>query len=229
MAIALLAIVLGPHPIGDYYAESDFYGGYAAGAQLIQHGRLDPSRYGVVGPVYEIALAAIGALTGNLFVAATAISILSAVAALMLWFTTLRKLIDDAAALTVIALLAFNSTFFRYAYSVTTDMLALALASATVAAVILPRGRWAPLGAGALCAVAALTRYSAIALLPGALAYYAWRSSAGRPPRARTIVQFLAGFAVIAVPWLILALRSGSVPGGLLFHDIAYDIYASAR
>ena len=229
LAIALLAIARGPHPIGDYYAESDFYGGYAAGAQLIQHGRLDPSRYGVVGPVYEIALAAVGSLTGDLFVAATAISILSAVIVLLLWFTVLAGLTDAAAALTVTALLAANSTFFRYAYSVTTDMLALAVISAALAVVLLSRGRWGPLGAGALCAVAALTRYSAIALLPGALAYYAWRSSAGRPPRARTIVQFLAGFALIALPWLILSLRSGTVPGGLLFHDIAYDIYASAR
>jgi 4-amino-4-deoxy-L-arabinose transferase-like glycosyltransferase len=139
------------------------------------------------------------------------------------------KAAGDAAALTVTALLAVSSTFFRYAYSVTTDMLALALAVAALAAVILPRGRWAPLGAGALCAVAALTRYSAIALLPGALACYMWRSSTGRPPRARTIAQFLAGFALIALPWLILALRSGTVPGGLLFHDIAYDIYANAR
>src|SRR5262245_59561185 len=190
-AIALLAIALGPHPIGDYYAESDFYGGYAAGAQLIQHGRLDPSRYGVVGPVYEIALAAVGSLTSNLFVAATAISILSAVVVLLLWFAVLQELTNDAAALSVTALLALNSTFFRYAYSVTTDMLALALATAALAVVILPRGRWAPLGAGALCAVAALTRYSAIALFPGALAYYTWRSSADRSPRARTIVQFL--------------------------------------
>ena len=36
------------HPVGDYYAESDFYGGYAAGARLIQSGHLDPSRYPVV-------------------------------------------------------------------------------------------------------------------------------------------------------------------------------------
>src|SRR5262249_2642783 len=137
----LLAIAQGPHPIGDYYAESDFYGGYAGGAQLIQHGRLDPARYGVVGPVYEIALAAVGWLTPNLFIAATAISILSAVAVLLLWFMVLRKLAGDGAALTVAALLAVNATFFRYGYSVTTDMLALALAAAALAAVILPRGR----------------------------------------------------------------------------------------
>src|SRR5262249_37453216 len=144
-AIALLAIALGPHPIGDYYAESDFYGGYAAGAQLIQHGRLDPSRYGVVGPVYEIALAAVGLFSRSRVVAAPAIWVLSAVAVPLLWFAVLRKLTGDVAALTVAALLAVNPTFFRYGYSVTTDMLALALAAAALAAVILPRGRWAPL------------------------------------------------------------------------------------
>jgi hypothetical protein len=34
---------------------------------------------------------------------------------------------------------------------------------------------------------------------------------------------------MVAVPWLIVALRAGAAPGGTLFHDIAYDIYASAR
>lgn len=224
----LLAISLGPHPIGDYYAESDFYGGYAAGARLIQHGRLDPARYGVIGPVYEIVLAAAGLTIRNLFAAATAISILSAMAALLLWFAVMRRLAGDAAALAATALLAVNATFFRYGYSVTTDMLALALAAAALAAVILPHARWAPLGAGALCAVAALTRYSSIALLPGALVICAWRAAPGRA-RLLALAQVMAGFAVIAAPWLILAVRSGAPPGGLLFHDIAYDIYASAR
>src|SRR5438128_4413883 len=55
---AWLAIVWGPHRIGDYWAESDFYGGYVEGARAILRGQLDPSRYSVVGPVYEIVLAA---------------------------------------------------------------------------------------------------------------------------------------------------------------------------
>src|SRR5438876_9068411 len=42
------------HPVGDYFTESDFYGGYASGARLIQQGRLDFSRYTVVGPVHEL-------------------------------------------------------------------------------------------------------------------------------------------------------------------------------
>src|SRR5258706_10597996 len=55
--IALLAMELGPHRIGDYFTETDFYGGYADGARALQRGQLDPARYGVVGPVYDVALA----------------------------------------------------------------------------------------------------------------------------------------------------------------------------
>ena len=50
LAAALLAMVFGPHRVGDYFTETDFYGAYAGGARMIQHGRLIPSRYGVIGP-----------------------------------------------------------------------------------------------------------------------------------------------------------------------------------
>jgi hypothetical protein len=60
LGVALLAMVLGPHRVGDYMTETDFYGQYAQGARLIQHGHLEPARYGVVGPGYELALALAG-------------------------------------------------------------------------------------------------------------------------------------------------------------------------
>jgi hypothetical protein len=46
--LALLWVALRIHVVGDYLTESDFYGGYAPGAALVQHGRLDASRYQVV-------------------------------------------------------------------------------------------------------------------------------------------------------------------------------------
>src|SRR5262245_46378174 len=49
-AAALLWVAFRLHVVGDYYTESDFYGGYAEGARLFQQGRPDPSRYPVVGP-----------------------------------------------------------------------------------------------------------------------------------------------------------------------------------
>jgi 4-amino-4-deoxy-L-arabinose transferase-like glycosyltransferase len=227
--LALLAVVMGPHRIGDYFTETDFYGGYAAGATLIQHGHLDAARYGVVGPVYEIALALVGALTHDLFIAAEAISIIGAVASLALWFMLLARRTQPAFAMVAIAFLAANPTFFRYGYSATTDMLAFALEAAALFAVLASRRASAPLIAGALAALAALTRYSAVVLLPGALLSYAWLAPRDDMPRRRAIAMFLTGFSVVALPWLVFALRSGAPPAAQLFHDIAFDIYASAR
>ena len=80
LGVALLVMVFGPHRIGDYFTETDFYGGYAEGARAIQHGQLDPSRYGVVGPVYDLALALAGGVVRDLFLAAELLSVLCAVA-----------------------------------------------------------------------------------------------------------------------------------------------------
>jgi len=83
VAIVLLGAALGPHRIGDYFAETDFYGDYARGAGLIQHGRLIPARYGVVGPVYELTLALVGFLIRDLFLAAKLISVAAAISPLI--------------------------------------------------------------------------------------------------------------------------------------------------
>ncbi len=227
--VALFAIALGPHRIGDYYTESDFYGGYAEGARLIQHGRLDPARYGVIGPGYEVVLALVAFVSRDLFAAAEAISIGSAVGALLLWFGLLRRRAGPLLALVTTAFLAANPTFFRYGYSATTDMLAFFLEAAALYAMLAMRGARAPLLAGVLSALAALTRYNAIALLPGTVLCYAWLDQAASYSRRRAFALYLVGFAIVAVPWLAIALRAGAPPGAMLFHDIAYDIYAKAR
>ena len=91
LAIMLLAVALGPHRIGDYSTETDFYGAYADGARLIQHGHLDATRYGVIGPVYEVTLALAGLVVRDLFLAAELISVLAMTATLLLWFVLLRR------------------------------------------------------------------------------------------------------------------------------------------
>jgi len=39
----------------------------------------------------------------------------------------------------------------------------------------------------------------------------------------------MTGFAVAALPFVALSLKQGHVPGELLFHNVAYDAFASAR
>lgn len=140
LALALFAVALGPHRIGDYSTETDFYGGYADGARMIQHGRIVAARYGVVGPGYEVALALAGLVVRDLFTAAELISIASAVATVLLWFHLLRRRSNARLALFAALFVAVNPHFFRFGYTASTDALGLALASAALAQLLATGG-----------------------------------------------------------------------------------------
>src|SRR5262245_31786430 len=217
-AAALLAVALFAHPVGDYHAESDFYGGYADGARAIEHGRIDPARYPVVGPVYECVLALVGFTPLDLFLLAKLLSVLAAIVAMAGSAALVGRRAPGAGAGALFAawlpvLLAVNPTFFRYGYSATNDMLALALASF---ALLLLFGRpGAAIPAGAIAALAALTRYSMAVLLPAAaLALAIW--PLGRP-RVREIVPYALGFMLVAAPWTVFSLFHHAIPGAPLF------------
>src|SRR5262245_57725771 len=97
--VALLIFALGPHRIGDYFTETDFYGAYADGARMIQSGRLDPARYAVVGPIYEIALALVGFVVRDLLTAAELLSVISMTVGAWAWSRILARRGDARLAL----------------------------------------------------------------------------------------------------------------------------------
>lgn len=233
LAIAglLLAwIAITKHRVGDVFAETDFYGAYADGARAIAAGHLDPARYRVVGPVYDATLALTNVFTRDLFRAGEVIAVLSAVATLGLWYAIAARLASPAVGLGTVVFLAANAFFFRYGYSVTTDELALALQAGAIFCLVGGRARWAALAAGLCAGLAFLTRYSAIVLVPAAVAHYLWL---GRAPaggrRWRELLSFAAGFLGLALPWTLFSLASGHRPGGELYHNIAYEVFARAR
>lgn len=226
--LALLAIALGPHRIGDYLAETDFYGDYAKGARLIEHGRLLPARYGVVGPVYEIALGLLGFVVRDLFLAAKLLSIAAAVGTVALWRRILERRGDTRVALAMVLFLAVNPFLFRYGHSASTDALAIGLQAGCLALLLTAEGARAIALSGVLAGVAFLTRYNAVALLPAGLiaALAGWTTSRRRRGDA---FRFLAGWALPVLPWTLYALGHG---GGLaiqLHHNIAYEVFARAR
>ncbi len=227
-AATLLAVALGLHRIGDYFTETDFYGAYAEGARLIQHGRLMPSRYGVVGPGYEAVLALVGFVVRDLFVAAELISVAAALVTALLWTGLVRRLTDGRLALFALLFLVTNPVFFRFGYSTTTDALALALQTLALWLLLTRAGPRGALAAGALAAAAFLTRYSAVALLPaGILAISLGATRA--PRRGRDALAFAAGFALPVVPWVIYCVSHGSGFSFQLHHNIAYEVFARPR
>jgi tetratricopeptide (TPR) repeat protein len=228
VALALLAMVFGPHKVGDYMTETDFYGQYAEGARLVQHGRLEPARYGVVGPVYEIVLALVGLVVRNLFLAAGLISVASATGALLLWAALLRRRAGAGLALGAVLFVATNATFCRYGYSVTTDALALALQAATLYVLLARRGPRAAAWAGALAGIAFLTRYTAGVLLPAGLLAVALGGTL-HERRGRAALGFALGFLAPVVPWVAWSYARGAGVSFQLHHNIAYEVFARSK
>jgi hypothetical protein len=226
--IALLAMILGPHKIGDVFAETDFYGGYAQGARLLLHGHLDPTRYGVVGPGYEIALAMLGVVIPNLFVAAELLSLAAMVGGLLLWIHILSRRTDSRLALVAALFLATNATFFRYGYSVTNDALAFVLQAGALALLLLGSSTRSIALAGALAALAFLTRYNGIALLPAGIAAI-FLGGTPYADRRRAALLFAAAFVLVVAPWVAFSLAHGQRFSFQFHHNIAYDVFARSK
>jgi len=220
--LVLLWLALFFHRVGDYLTESDFYGGYAPGAELIRHGRLDASRYQVVGPLYELALALGGFVVRDLFTVGKLLSVAAACGALISWWLLLARRAGVAVGFWAVVLLAVNPHFTRYGFSATTDMLAIGLQAACLFALFGSRARFAALASGALAGLAALTRYNAAVLLPAGLVCIAWPGAVAGASRKRAAALFLAGFAAVASPWLIVSLSQGQVPGAMLVRNFIY-------
>jgi tetratricopeptide (TPR) repeat protein len=228
--LGMLGMIFGPHRVGDAMTETDFYGAYAEGALMIQGGRIDPSRYGVIGPGYEVALALVGFLVPDLFLAAGLLSLVSATVALLLWFRIVAGRADARVALLACAVLVTNGHFLRFGYSATTDALALSLQSLALW-LILERSRTrAAVVAGVVAALAFLTRYNGIFLLPAGaliLALGGGAPAAGRTrrDRLRVVTAYAAGFIVVAGAWMLFARAHGATTGSQLHHNIAFEVF----
>ena len=216
-AIALVGVAFGFHPVGDYFTESDFYGGYVTGARGILHGQFDFGRYGIYGPLYELVLAAVGGVLRDMFVAARAISVVSALGVLASSWWWARRRFGAAAAAWLVALLAVNPTFVRYGYSASTDMLSFGCFALALALLLGHCGTPAAIIGGAVAGLAALTRYNLASLVPGAL--LVWLARRPWPSGVRAAAGFALGFAVVVGAFAIPAARSGHIPGAMLFRE----------
>lgn len=228
LLIALLIMIIGPHKIGDYMAETDFYGAYAQGAHLVQQGRLLPSRYGVIGPGYEVMLGLLGFVIRDLFFAAELLSALATVAVVLLWFHMLRARVGARLGFFTVLFMVTNGTLFRHGYGALTDAPAIALQAGALFLLLVGQRERSLGGAGLLAALAFLTRYNSIVLLPaGLVAILA--GGTPTPHRRRAALLFTAGFLAPVFPWVLYSLAHGASFSFQLHHNIAYEVFARAR
>lgn len=230
-AVAALGMALGPHTVGDVFTETDFYGSYGPGARALLQGHLDPSHYGVVGPMFEFMLAGLGLVIHDLFTAAELLAVLSMTATLAFWHSLLTRRANAGVALVALLFMAGNAQFFRFGWSVTTDAPALALQSAALWTLFGAREGAASLRrvgvAGVIAGLAFLTRYNSIALLlAGAMAIALGWDGSERGTRLRRALVFAAGFVAPVAPWMAWSASHGGAVRFQLHHNIAYEVFA---
>lgn len=236
IALAYLVIVtplaVHYHRIGDYGAETDFYGGLVQEARQFAQGDFPIGNY--KGPVYGISLALVARLIPDYFTAAVMLSVLSAALVLLLTSRTLLRLFGPEAAILTTLVVATNAQFIKYSYSAGTDMLFNAW-MAIAAFLLLREERPALPGlvlAGLAGGCAYLTRYAGAALLlwgPLTLLLLSARSIPWRR-RIASSVAFLAGAGVPIIAWGIYCYQAtGHFVVNDNYRNIAFGIYAQER
>lgn len=214
-------------PIGDFGIETDFYGDYARYAR--EWMSTGPTLMnGFRGPAYYVLLGLLGGLVRDYFLVGKVLSVLAAGAVLILTGSLVRRLWTPLAGLTATLLVASSLTFIDYSYRACTDLVFLAFTLGAMRLLFAERGRaWLVCGAaGVLAGLAWMTRYNGLVLLPGGLAVALIVHGLGRGGRTRA-GAFLAGWIVIAAPWLVfVAARTGHPFWNKAYENIAIEVLA---
>jgi 4-amino-4-deoxy-L-arabinose transferase-like glycosyltransferase len=228
----MLLVSLRYHVIGDYNVETDFYWSYVPQARHILEGKIPIEDFH--GPVYPLVLAFVALISNDLFHAGVVLSVLAASASLYLVFEILRRLFRGDVALLGTLLVAANTTFVRYTYTAGTDMLFMALITASTY-FFLREGklnwRWIALSAVA-AALGYLTRYNGLSAAVGVPAaillanpfQLSWRD------RLKASGMFLGFFLLAIAPWGIYCLvEKGSFFYNRNYLNIAYEMFAKGK
>ncbi len=230
--LVMLWISLKYHIVGDYGVETDFYWSYVPQARHILEGTIPIEDFH--GPIYPMVLALISLVTKDLFHAGVVLSTLAAAASLFLIFELLKKLFRSDIALVGTLIVAVNTTFVQYSYTAGTDMLFMALVTASTF-FLLRTEQMQGLNiiiSAIIAGIAYLTRYNGIFVAVAAplAIILANPFQLAMRERFKTAALFLGAFLMTIAPWGIYCLvEKGSFLYNRNFLNIAYEMFAKGK
>jgi len=230
--IILLSVNLSFHRIGDYGAETNFYGLYAPQAQSILHGHLPIGDYH--GPAYPLLLALAYLFFRNFFTAGIFLATASAALTVFLALKLLRQLFDAKKAMGAVALMALNPVFIQHSYSAGSDMFFVLLVTFSLYMLLRSDNfSWASLILASLAAALAyLTRYNGIAIVAAAFIIFIIINHWQLQLKKRILVSFIfvSLFLICISPWGVYCLRQ---KGNFFFNQnhktAACELYAQGK
>jgi 4-amino-4-deoxy-L-arabinose transferase-like glycosyltransferase len=228
----LLVVNLSFHTIGDYGAETNFYGLYVPQAQHILQGHLPIGDYH--GPVYPLLLALAYLIFRNFLTSGIFVSTAAAALTVFLAFTLLRRVFDARTAFGAAALMALNPVFIQHSYSAGSDMLFALLVTFSLYMVLKSDDfTWPSLVlAAAAAALAYLTRYNGAAIVAAALIIILMINHWHLLLKKRILAAFvfLIIFLASISPWGLYCLRhKGSFFFNQNYKTAACELYAQGR
>ncbi len=214
-ASALLLFLIGLflhlrfYPIGNLGVETDFYGDVAVAARKLAEGRFSVLDYPFKGPLYPLLLAGVHALAGDWYRSGVLINLLCAGGSLILIYRLVVKMFHRPVAALTTCLVGVTGAFFIDGHRATTDHLFLVLSLGAMNLLLRPRRSARCLvAAGAVSALAILTRSNAAFLPIAAIPTLLWVDPEGRTgrERVRALGLYLGAFLLVWSPWLIINL-----------------------
>ncbi|MBU4268215.1 MAG: glycosyltransferase family 39 protein [Acidobacteria bacterium] len=230
--VILLAVNLSFHRIGDYGAETNFFGLYVPQAQSLLHGHMLVGDYH--GPVYPILLALAYLLIKNFLSAGIFLATASAALTVFLALKLIRQVFDSKKAFGAVALLALNPVFIQYSYSAGSDMFFVLLVTLSLYFLLKSKSfSWTNLIlASVAAALAYLTRYNGIAIVAAAFIIFIIINHWQLQLKKRILVSFIfvSLFLICISPWGVYCLRQ---KGNFFFNQnyktAACELYAKGR
>lgn len=230
--LLILYFALTYHKIGDYGVETDFYEGMVYEAKEFLKGNLIIEGY--KGPLYPIVLGILGFLFGNFFTIGVLICVISAAVFLHFSFKTLEKIFDYDVALGSILLILTNAIFIQYSYSAGTDLFFCALAITSI--YFLVKGDYLKTSyiflSGFFASLAFLSRTNGL-FLPAAafISFVIFKFSSRKyPVLIKHSLIYLAGFALLNIPWSIYKyIKTGDFFYDRNFTNTAWELYGKGK
>lgn len=230
--LVVLISALTYHKIGDYGVETDFYEGMVYEAKEFLKGNLIIEGY--KGPLYPIVLAVLGFLFVDFFIVGVILCFVSGAIFLLFVFFTLKKIFSYEVAFGSILLIIANSIFIQYSYSAGTDLFFCMLAIISIYFLI--RGERLKLSyvfiSGVFASLAFLTRTNGLFLPVAALVgFLIFKFSSKKFVTLFThSVIYLAGFALLNIPWSIYKyIKTGDPFYDRNFTNTAWELYGKNK
>jgi len=207
--------------------KTDFFWSYVPAAKSFLNGilQIDPFR----GPIYAIILGLVNLIISDYFYSGIIIGIISAAIVIFLTFELLKRIFSPTVSFFVSLILAVNPIFVQYTYSAGTDMVFIALATATLFFFFKDKQlNYINLVVAAMLGgLSYLTRYNGLFLL-GFVFIILFVNYWDIPwiKRIRSSVLYLVTFLLTITPWGIYCLNEkGSFFYNQNYKNLAYELY----